>query len=75
MLADSMWARMMEMPQIAIIMGSLIPIVGLIANFWYRAHKVQSENQLKRTLVERGMSADEIERVIAARTEDADARR
>ena len=59
------------MPQIAVIMGCLIPIVGVIASAWYKAQKVRSENQLKRTLVERGLSADEIERIISAQAKEA----
>ncbi len=58
------------MPQIAVIMGCLIPIVGIGFSAWYKAQKVQSDNKLKRAMVERGMSAEEIERIMAARTED-----
>ncbi len=69
MLASSLWESAFRMPQIAIIMGCLIPIVGIIASFWYKAQKVRSEHQLKRTLIERGASADEIERILAAGAE------
>ena len=48
------------MPQIAIVMGCLIPIVDIIAGYWYKAQKVRSENQLKRSMIERGMSATDI---------------
>ena len=66
MLAEQTWQVIFGMPQIAIIMGCLIPIVSVIASYWYKAQKVRSEYELKRTLVDRGMSADEIERIIAA---------
>lgn len=70
MLAEQAWQKMFEMPQIAIVVGCvfgcLIPIAGIIASFWYKAQKVRSENALKRTLVDRGFSADEIERILAA---------
>ena len=73
MLAGQAWQGIFEMPQIAIIMGCLvgclIPIVGIIAFYWYKAQKVRSENELKRTMVDRGMSADEIERILAAQAE------
>jgi len=70
MLAESVWARMFEMPQIAIVMGCLVPVVGVIALAWYHAQKVRSDHELKRTLVDRGMSAEEIERIIAASARD-----
>ena len=66
MLADSIWEMVFDMPQIAVIMGCLVPIVGIIASCWYKAQRARSENELKRSMVERGMSADEIERVMAA---------
>ncbi len=67
MLAGNIWEWVFGMPQIAIIMGCLIPIVGIISGYWYKAQKVRAEHDLKRMLVERGMSADEIERIMAAR--------
>ena len=66
MLAASGWHVIFGMPQIAIIMGCLIPIAGVIATYWAKAQKVQSDNMLKRSLVERGLSVDEIERIMAA---------
>ena len=63
---SSFWEMALQIPQIAIIMGCLVPISAILGSCWYKAHKVRSENHLKRTMVERGMSADEIERVIAA---------
>jgi len=47
-----------------------IPIVAVVGGFWYKIRKTLSENDLKRTMVERGMSAEEIERVLAAHTPD-----
>ena len=70
MLANSVWGLVFGMPQIAVIMGCLIPITAIVGGFWYRAQKVRFENELKRTMVERGMSADEIERVIAVQRKD-----
>ena len=67
MLAGNIWESVFGMPQIAIIMGCLIPIVGIISANWYKTQKVRAEHDLKRTLAERGMSAEEIERTVAAR--------
>lgn len=45
-------------------------IAGVVGTLWYKIRKTLSENDLKRTMVERGMSAEEIERVLAANTPD-----
>jgi hypothetical protein len=65
-LANSIWHSAFQMPQIAIVMGCLVPIAGFICLAWYKIHKVRSDNELKHALVQRGMSAEEIERVISA---------
>ncbi len=67
MFAEVDWNQLFRMPNIAVVMGCLIPIVGAVATAWYRIAKVRSENQLKRSLVERGLAADEIERVLRAK--------
>ncbi len=45
-----------------------VVISVVLGGFWYRLSVITSENELKRSMVERGMSAEEIERVLAART-------
>ena len=50
----------------AIVFALCIPIVGIIAHFWHETVVVRSNNELKRDMLERGMSAQEIERVINA---------
>jgi len=54
------------------LIGCAIPVAAILAPFWYKIAKLRSENELKRALAERGMSADEIERVIAARPRKGD---
>jgi len=56
--------------QLAILGAFSIPIVVVAGGLWYKIRKTLSENDLKRTMVERGMSAEEIERVLAAHTPD-----
>ena len=74
MLAEQAWQKIFDMPQIAIVgglaIGCLIPIVGIISSYWYKAQKTQSDNVLKRSLVERGLSVAEIERIMAAGQEE-----
>jgi len=40
--------------------------VPMIAHYWYKLEKHKADNQLKRSMIERGMSVEEIERVLAA---------
>jgi hypothetical protein len=54
--------------QLAILGAFSIPIVIIVGGLWYKIRKMVSENDLKRTMVERGMSVEEIERVLAAHT-------
>ncbi len=70
MLAYSIWESIFRIPQLPIIMGCLIPITAIIGDFWYKAQKVKSDKDLKLSMLERGMSAEEIERVISAGVED-----
>ncbi len=64
MLSEFIWNE----ATIAITMGCAIPIVALVGLFWHKIAKNTSENDLKRRMVERGMSPDEIERVLAAKS-------
>lgn len=43
-----------------------LPVVAVVAYYCYKIAKVNSDNELKRRLVERGLSVDEIERIINA---------
>ena len=62
MLAEITW----NLPMIATVMGCAIPIAAIVGAAWYKIASVTSENDLKRSMVQRGMSVDEIERVLAA---------
>ena len=44
----------------------VVPCVAIIAYFWHETAKARSTNELKQSMVERGMSADEIEQVMNA---------
>jgi hypothetical protein len=67
MLAESMFEVSGTLiPIIAIGGGLLIPIVGIIAYSWRRMRHLELEIGLKNEMIARGMSAEEIERVIRA---------
>ena len=55
----------MAIPIVAIIVGVAVPV---ITAFWCEREKHKEECKLKRTMIERGMSVDEIERVLAAKS-------
>ncbi len=55
---------------IAVVMVFGIPIIAILGSFWYKIAKVTSDSELKRSMIERGMSVEEIERVLAARSPD-----
>lgn len=43
-----------------------IPISAILGGIWYKLNKARSENDLKQSMIERGMSAEEIERILNA---------
>lgn len=67
MLAEVRWNTDMIMA-IGVFVG---PVIGILGVLWYKATVATSENELKRSMVERGMSAEEIERVLKAGSKDA----
>lgn len=62
MLADIVWDKQ----TLAVVMVFGIPIVGILAGVWYKVEQMKHVNGLKRKMIERGMSVEEIERVMAA---------
>ena len=50
----------------AIMTGATFLIVWVIAHYWRRVRVAAYNARLKQLMIERGMSADEIERVLAA---------
>lgn len=61
-LAEIVWDKQ----TLAVVGAFAVPIVAFVSFAWFHANKVRSESALKRAMVERGMSADEIERVLEA---------
>jgi hypothetical protein len=45
---------------------TLIAIVPTIAYYWHKTRKIELETELKREMIQRGMSADEIIRILQA---------
>ena len=53
---------------LVIIFGSvvLLSVVPTLAHYWYKSHKAMLEASLKEQMLQRGMSADEIQQVLEA---------
>ena len=62
------WDGLFKADIIVPLAGCTIGLAAVIGYFWSRSVKVKSEAGLKRSMIERGMSAEEIERVIDAGT-------
>jgi len=64
MLGEIIWNE----KSLAVLMVFSVPIVAIIAGAWVGIERMRSQNDLKRSMVERGMSVEEMERVLAMRT-------
>jgi hypothetical protein len=64
MLADIVW----DMQTLSVAGGVAFMIVIVVARSWAQIERAKSDNELKRRLVEQGKSAEEIERIIAAKS-------
>lgn len=62
MLSEIVWDK----GTLSVVMAFAVPITVVICMAWYKVVKVKSLNNLKRAMVNRGMSAEEIKQVIAA---------
>jgi hypothetical protein len=60
---------------VAMILGTVVGIVAIIGSTINRMHRRNAEIALKQDMLDRGLSADEIERVLAAKSPDLDRRR
>ena len=63
MLAEIIWDK----HTLAVLGAFGVPIVAILMTGWYKIEQMRSTNNLKRKMIERGMSADEICRVIESK--------
>jgi hypothetical protein len=52
--------------------GMVVGLVGIIAHHWRRLRQTEIETEMKREMLNRGMSAEDVERVIKASASPAD---
>jgi hypothetical protein len=60
---------------IAIVLPMLVAVVWIVAHQWRKTRVAAYNARLKQLMIERGMSADEIERVLRAGGQPAEGRR
>ncbi len=73
--ADSFWKELFRHDDIAFfgcLFGTLVLLVAVpvIASAWRQVAKDRSDAELKRPMIERGMSVEEIERVLRAKSSE-----
>jgi hypothetical protein len=67
---ESLFREQLIIPIVAIISGCGIGAVAMVASFWYKLRVKQWEMSLKHSMLERGMSAEEIKTVLKASVND-----
>ena len=65
-LASFDWGELLEMPTLIFLVGGVIAVTAIVATQWRQAQKTSDNARLKEQMIQRGFSADEIERVINA---------
>ena len=73
--SESVWQTLFRNPDtagIVCVFGMIVLCVAIpvIASTWRQAAKDRVDADLKRSMIERGMSVEEIERVLAAKSPD-----
>jgi hypothetical protein len=59
-------------PICAILGGTLVAVITVVAHHWRKVRQGEAEAALKQDMLTRGLSVDEIERVIRASNQDVD---
>jgi hypothetical protein len=60
------WEKILNPGGIAILGGFLFVLIGVLAQTWLSAHRTTKDTQLKQDMLDRGMSAEDIVKVINA---------
>ncbi len=65
--SSSWFETLVSRPEVIPLLGGFgVAIVVVIMGTWHRMEKTRANAELKRTMLDRGMSVEEIERVINA---------
>jgi len=58
--------RIFRPETLVLILAFSIPIIAIVGHYWHEVLKIRSNNELKKSLLDRGMSVEEIERLLNA---------
>mgnify|MGYP000172367171 CR=1 FL=1 len=58
--------RIFRPENLVLILAFSVPIIAIVGYFWHEVLKTRSNNELKKSMLDRGMSVEEIERVLNA---------
>ena len=67
-----MFDKLFDPGTLAIIFMFGAPVFAVIGYFTHQIIKLRADNELKRVMVERGLGAEEIERILAASSKPED---
>lgn len=67
-----MFDKLLEPGNLAIIFMFGAPVFAVVGYFVHQIVKLRADNELKRIMVEKGLGADEIERILAASSSQKD---
>ena len=67
-----MFEKLLDPGALAIIFMFGAPVFAVVGYFVHQIIKLRADNELKRIMVEKGLCADEIERILAASSKDKD---
>lgn len=65
------WSQLLKMPTLVFIVGGVIALFAIVLPQWRRVREVEASSRLKQKMIDRGYSADEIERVLNAGDDEA----
>jgi len=69
--SGSFWQALFSHPETAVFgMIVLCVAIPVIASAWQKVARIRADTDLKQSMIERGMSVDEIERVLKAKSSD-----
>lgn len=67
------WSQLLRTPTIVFVVGGVIAVFAIVLPHWRRVREVEAASRLKQKMIDRGFSADEIERVLKASDDEASA--
>ena len=64
------WSRILKPETLIFLMAGVVAVSAIVFPQWRQVRQIEASNRLKQKMIDRGSSADEIERVLKAGEED-----